>query len=197
MSINHNHNYDSNQLARKIKQLGKEMGFTQVGITDTQLAQEVNNLKTWVASNYHGGMKYFVKHLDLYAHPEKLFPQTQRVICCRISYPRPHPRSNSIAAFAKSQDYSLYISQLLKEYAGKISTILKIAHQSKVFSGNAPVLEKALAVKAGLGWYGKNSILLSQNAGSYFFLGEIFTDLASLPIDQPVINRCGGCFQCG
>ncbi|MDR1057141.1 MAG: tRNA epoxyqueuosine(34) reductase QueG [Coxiellaceae bacterium] len=117
------------------------------------------------------------------------------MICCSISYPKSPSHNHPIAAFAKTQDYSSHIRQQLKKYADKISQKTKILHKTKIFAGNAPVLETALAAKAGLGWYGKNSILLHHNFGSYFSLGEIFIDLP-LPIDQPIPNRCGNCFRC-
>lgn len=178
-------------LTLTIKQLGKELGFNQVGITDIDLTTEFDHFKTWLQADYQGEMSYFVKHRDLYEHPEKLLPSTTRIICCGIEYPK---NPGSIASFAKIQDYSSYLRELLKEYVKKIVLLIPEA-KTRIFAGNAPILEKALAAKAGLGWYGKNSLLLNENSGSYFFLGEILIDIP-LEVDKPVLNRCGSCFKC-
>ena len=187
------HNFT--QLALEIKKLGKELGFDQVGITDIDLSKETINFKKWLQLGFHGDMRYLERNLNSREHPEKLLPDTVRVICCSINYPKSPSPSHPLAAFAQFQDYSTYISQLLEKYAAKISALTNFPPKMRVFSGNAPVLEKALAAKAGIGWYGKNTILNNQNSGSYFFLGEIFTDLA-LPIDKPILNHCGSCTKC-
>ncbi|HBC71343.1 MAG TPA: tRNA epoxyqueuosine(34) reductase QueG [Coxiellaceae bacterium] len=194
--MNSNYKYDFKQLALEIKQLGKELGFDQIGITNTDITQEVVHLKTWVKSGRHGNMSYFEKHSEIYECPQKLLPTTTRVICCRINYPLSQSSSHPIASFAQIQDYSSHIRQLLKIYVAKILEKIRLPQETRVFSGNAPILEKALAAKAGLGWYGKNSILINQDSGSYFFLGEIFTNMP-LPLDKPVEDRCGSCFKCG
>ena len=193
--MNSNYTNVLNQLAVEIKQIGKELGFDQVGITDTNLVQENTHLKAWVESGYHGDMKYFEKYADIYEHPQKLLADTTRIICCRISYHQSQSPHHPIASFAQTQDYSFLISQLLKEYVDKITHKTKMLQKTRVFAGNAPILEKPLAVKAGLGWYGKNSLLLSEDSGSFFFLGEIFTNIP-FPIDKPVSNRCGNCVKC-
>lgn len=184
------------QLALEIKQIGKELGFNHIGITDVNFTQEIPHFKTWLKSGYHGTMRYFEKHADIYEHPQKLFsPKEARVICCSISYPKAKSITHPIASFAKTQDYSSHIRQILKHYVNRISKKTNVSPKTRIFAGNAPILEKALAAKAGLGWYGKNSILLNHNFGSYFFLGEILIDLP-LPIDRPLKNRCGNCFKC-
>lgn len=185
---------DFNQIALEIKQIGKNLGFDHIGITDPYFHQETVHLKNWLHLGYHGDMQYFAKHLSCYENPQKLLSNTSRIICCKINYPPPLDTTHPIASFAQTQDYSSHISNMLKEYAAKILKLVKSDRQTKVFSGNAPILEKALAAKAGLGWYGKNSILLNEQ-GSYFFLGEILLDLP-LPLDQPIANRCGNCFKC-
>jgi len=193
--MNSNYKHDFNQLALKIKQIGKELGFDQIGITDTNITQEVVHLKTWVKSGYHGNMGYFEKHSEVYESLQKLLPSTTRVICCRINYPSSQSPDHPIASFAQIQDYSSHIRRLLKTYVVKILEKTKLPQETRVFAGNAPILEKALAAKAGLGWYGKNSILINQDSGSYFFLGEIFTNMP-LPVDKPIDDRCGNCFKC-
>ncbi|MBU0744306.1 MAG: tRNA epoxyqueuosine(34) reductase QueG [Gammaproteobacteria bacterium] len=193
--MNSNNNYDFNQLALEIKQFGKEIGFNHIGITDTSFTEEPAHLRSWLASEYNGNMGYFERHKDIYEHPQKLMADTARVICCSISYPKSKSSANPIASFAQTQDYSSHICQLLKKYTEKISSITSVLQKFRVFAGNAPILEKALAAKAGLGWYGKNSILLNSDFGSYFFLGEIFTDIP-LPIDKPYTDLCGNCCKC-
>lgn len=182
------------QLALEIKQLGKELGFNQVAITDINLTTEFDHLKTWLQTDFQGDMNYFTKYLDVYEHPEKLLLDTTRIICCSINYPQLGSSSQPIASFATIQDYSHYLRELLKKYVNQILILLPEA-KTRVFAGNAPILEKALAAKAGIGWYGKNSLLLNQNFGSLFFLGEILINIP-LPIDKPVLGRCGNCFKC-
>jgi len=189
-------NQDNTELAFKIKELGKEFGFDRVGIADIELIKETDHFKNWVKANFHGGMKFFERHYEVYKSPKKLLPSLTRVICCRMEYPRAKNQTDPIASFAQVQDYSLHIRAILKKYAAAISELINVEQNTRVFAGNAPLLEKALAAKAGIGWYGKNSILIDEKKGSYFFLGEILTDL-SLPIDGPVKNRCGTCFKCG
>lgn len=184
-----------NQLALEIKQLGKDLGFDQIGITDTNLSEENIHLKKWVEKGLNGEMKYFKKNADIYEHPEKLLTNTIRVICCSMSYPKSPVIVHPLASFAQLEDYSTLVSQLLKELVEKINHKLKIPQNARVFAGNAPILEKALAYKAGLGWYGKHTILINENCGSFFCLGEILTDIP-LPIDQPITNRCGDCTKC-
>lgn len=188
---------DLAQLAQKIKHLGRELGFDQIGITDTNLEQEFCHFQTWLQAANHGDMKYFEKYSDLYAHPQALLPDTTRIICCAIRYPQPNQSSSHIAAFATIQDYSRHIRELLKTLVEKISHSINTEHllKTRIFAGNAPILEKALAAKAGIGWYGKNSLILNRNLGSYFFLGEILINMP-LPIDTPITASCGNCSKC-
>ena len=186
-------NYDFNRVALEIKQLGQTMGFAQIGIADVTLKQEATYLKKWLRADLHGKMTYLEKHYNLREQPQTLVANTKRIICCRLDYPK-SPINHPVAAFAQIQDYTTHSSQLLKKYAAEITA--QIIHTKfRVFSGNAPILEKALAAKAGIGWYGKNTMLINNVAGSYFFLGEIFTSLP-LPTDKPLANHCGNCSQC-
>ena len=193
--MNSNYNCDFTQLALEIKQLGKELGFDQIGIADVDLSQETTHFKKWLHLGFHGDMNYLERNLNLREHPEQLSQGTIRVICCSINYPKSLSPSHPLAAFAQIQDYTTRICQLLEKYAKTISARIALPQKMRVFSGNAPILEKALAAKAGIGWYGKNSILINQTSGSHFFLGEIFTNLP-LPIDKPLVNRCGSCTKC-
>lgn len=183
------------QLAIKIKQIGLELGFNKIGITDTKLDQEIHHFKNWVKANNHGEMDYFDRHFEAYQNIENLMPNTKTIICCAVRYPASKNRSQHIAAFAQLTDYSKQLRKLLKKFSTKISEECTSLGKTRVFAGNAPILEKALATKAGIGWYGKNSILVDKNLGSYFFLGEILTTLP-LPIDLPIKNCCKDCFKC-
>ncbi len=194
-AMNKNHHHDFNQLALAIKQLGKELGFDHIGITDTNLLQENIHLKEWLAARHYGEMKYFEKNGDIYEYPQKLLPSAIRVICCGLNYPKSSSPDHPLASFAMLEDYSALVIKLLKEYVDKINHKLKIPQNARVFAGNGPILEKSLACKAGLGWYGKHNILINETSGSFFCLGEILTDLP-LPVDQPIANRCGNCSKC-
>ncbi len=193
--MNINQHYNLNQAACEIKKLGKTLGFSQIGITDTNLLQENIHLKKWLALEFNGDMNYFKKNIDIYADPKKLLPSATRIICCGLSYPRSSSPHDPLAAYASLEDYSAVVTQLLKEFINQINLKLKIPQNTRIFAGDGPILEKALAYKAGLGWYGKHTILVNNNLGSFFFLGEILTDLP-LPIDQPTANRCGNCIKC-
>lgn len=193
--MNSNSNNTFTQLALEIKQLGKELGFDQIGITDVNFDQETTYFKKWLQLGFHGSMRYLERNLNLREHPEQLLPETIRIICCSINYPQSTLSSHPLAAFALLPDYSTFVCHLLEEYVAKISSLVDSPQKMRVFSGNAPILEKALAAKAGIGWYGKHSILINRSAGSHFFLGEIFTNLP-LPIDKPLANCCGSCTKC-
>ena len=186
--------YNFNQLALKIKQLGQELGFDQVGIANLDLSQETSYLKKWLQTGFQGKMHYLEKNINLREHPELLLPDTVRIICCSINYPKTFP-SHPLAAFAQLPNYTTNITDLLKKYAEKISAEIDLPQKTRVFSGHAPISEKSLATKAGIGWCGKNSLLVNNTSGSYFFLGEILINLP-LPIDQPTTNRCGNCSKC-
>ncbi len=193
--MNTNYHHNLNQLAIEIKQLGKELGFDQVGITDINLSQENIHLKKWLEAGYNGEMKHFEKNSDIYEHPQKLLADVTRVICCGMSYPKSPSSDHPLSSFAQLEDYSALVIKLLEEYVDKINRKLQIPQNARVFAGNGPILEKALACKAGLGWYGKHSILINENSGSFFCLGEILTNIP-LPIDQPIANKCTNCSKC-
>jgi Uncharacterized Fe-S protein len=183
------------QLAVKIKQLGKELGFTQIGITDINLLPENIQLKKWLAAGFNGEMKSFAKNAAIYEKPEILLPGAIRVICCGLRYPKATAESHPLASYAQLEDYSVITTRLLAKLVEQINDQLDLPLKARFFAGNAPLLEKGLAYKAGVGWYGKHTILINESAGSFFCLGEILTDLP-LPIDQPLPNRCGDCTKC-
>ena len=196
-------NIDYSQLAIQIKRDGQDLGFQQVGITDINLEHYEAHFLTWLAEHFQGAMHYMQEHGTKRYRPDELIPGTIRVISARMDYLPPdtamtkvlqNPRQGYISRYALGRDYHKLIRKRLALLAKRISA--EIGEQDyRVFADSAPVLEKPLAEKAGLGWIGKHTNLLNRHAGSWFFLGEIFTDLP-LPVDLPVKNHCGTCSAC-
>lgn len=194
---------DFTLLAARIKQWGQELGFTGVGIADTELSQADEYLQSWLARGFHGDMDYMRKHGSKRTHPEELIPGTLRVISVRMDYlpdePNPkhqleHPAKAFISRYALGRDYHKVLRRRLQKLAQKIESAVG-PFGYRAFVDSAPVMEKALAEKAGLGWIGKHSNLIAREAGSWFFLGELYTDLP-LPVDQPIRDHCGDCTAC-
>lgn len=198
----HTHTYDPQQLSEQIKVWGKALGFQQLGITDTELAPYTKRLKAWLAKNYHGEMSYMARNIEKRCDPKKLLPGTKSVIAVRIDYLPPQPNfrflKNPIKAFisryALGRDYHKLIRKRLQKLADKIQTEVG-EFNYRCFTDSAPVFEKPLAEKAGLGWIGKHTNLINKDAGSWFFLGILYTDL-TLALDKPVEAHCGTCTAC-
>lgn len=190
-----------NELAANIKQWGLELGFQQIGITDADLTQYEPRFLAWLEKKFHGDMHYMEAHGSKRYRPDELIPGTIRIISARMDYLPPdteipkvlqNPSLAYISRYALGRDYHKLMRKRLRALATRISSLTP---GYRVFSDSAPVLEKPLAEKAGLGWIGKHTNLINRQAGSWFFLGEIFTDLP-LPIDTPVKNHCGTCKAC-
>ena len=191
-------------IAQQIKQLGREFGFEGCAIAHARLDQEHQHYQRWIAQNFHGEMSYMERNIDKRLAPDKLVEDTLTVICLRMDYlTQPseqcialldHPDKAYISRYALGRDYHKLIRKRLQQMATRLGEIIG-AFGYRVFTDSAPVLEKALAVKAGLGWRGKHSNLLNREQGSWFFLGEIFTDLP-LPVDAPLTEHCGECSAC-
>ncbi len=198
-----NRKIDLIELAENIKTWGRELGFQQVGITDTDLNQAEKRLHEWLDRKWHGEMDYMAKHGTKRSRPAELVPGTLRVISLRMDYLPPDPRimetlSHSskayVSRYALGRDYHKVIRKRLQQLAKKIENA--IGHFGyRGFVDSAPVMEKPLAEKAGLGWMGKNTLILNREAGSWFFLASLFTDLP-LPIDSPTSPHCGSCRAC-
>ncbi|MBL3599896.1 MAG: tRNA epoxyqueuosine(34) reductase QueG [gamma proteobacterium endosymbiont of Lamellibrachia anaximandri] len=192
------------QLAANIKIWGAELGFQQVGITDTELSLAEARLNDWLQKGFHGEMSYMGRHGSKRSRPTELEPGTLRIISVRLDYlPEPMQKSREIlksptqafiSRYALGRDYHKLMRKRLQQLAQKISREIG-DFGYRVYVDSAPVLEKPLAEKAGLGWIGKHSNLINRKAGSWFFLGEIYTDLP-LPADQPASNHCGSCHAC-
>ncbi|WP_440054029.1 tRNA epoxyqueuosine(34) reductase QueG [Pseudoalteromonas sp. T1lg65] len=197
-------NINYSELADKIKQWGQELGFAEVGITDIDLSAHEAQFERWLAAGFHGDMHYMAAHGLKRTRPAELVPGTQRVISVKMNYLPPdasfakalaNKSTAYISRYALGRDYHKVMRNKLKQLGQKIE--LEVATLGyRPFVDSAPVLERQLAEKAGLGWRGKNSLLIHREAGSWFFLGELFVDLP-LPIDEPEQqNHCGNCNAC-
>jgi epoxyqueuosine reductase len=196
--------YDPQQLAADIKAWGKALGFQHIGITDTDLSTAEPRYREWLEQGFHGAMDYMAKHGSKRTRPGELVPGTVRVISVRMDYRPPEARDSwevmenadqaFISRYALGRDYHKVLRTRLQQLCDHIaSEIGEFGYRA--FTDSAPVLEVQLAEKAGLGWRGKHTLLLSREAGSWFFLGEIYTDLP-LPVDTPGKNHCGTCQAC-
>ena len=194
---------DFHELAELIKHWGRELGFQQVGIADTDIAEHSAHLQEWLAQQYHGTMSYMERHARLRAQPAQLVEGTLRVISVRMDYlpadtqmvaVLQNPQQAYVSRYALGRDYHKLIRRRLQQLADRIR-----AHTGdfgyRPFVDSAPVLERAFAEKAGLGWIGKNTMLINKRAGSWFFLGELLTDLP-LPVDAKADFHCGSCTAC-
>ncbi len=192
------------ELASRIKAWGRELGFQKLGITDTDLADHEAHLERWLAEGHHGEMEWMARHGTRRSRPAELVPGTVRVITARMDYLPAgedeifglleQPETGFVSRYALGRDYHKVLRRRLQSLATRIEQDVG-AFGYRVFVDSAPVLEKALAEKAGLGWIGKHSNVLDRGAGSWFFLGEIYTDLP-LPLDEPATNHCGECRRC-
>ncbi|WP_033792358.1 tRNA epoxyqueuosine(34) reductase QueG [Pantoea septica] len=194
---------DLHQLAQQIKQWGKDLGFQQVGITDTDLSVEEPRLQAWLDKQYHGEMEWMTRHGMMRARPHELLPGTLRVISVRMNYlpakaafasTLKNPQLGYVSRYALGRDYHKVLRNRLKKLGEMIQE--KCGELNfRPFVDSAPLLERPLAAKAGLGWTGKHSLILNREAGSWFFLGELLIDLP-LPIDAPQEEQCGRCVAC-
>jgi epoxyqueuosine reductase len=186
-----------------LTKLAVAQGFAAVGVTGIELPQDEALLMQWLERGFHGEMGYMSRHGTLRTRPAELAPGTLRVISVRMDYwpedaaaPQPvldDPTLGYISRYALGRDYHRVIRPALARLAETIAA--RIPHHYRVFVDSGPVLEKALARNAGLGWIGKHTNLIASDAGSYFFLGEILTDLP-LPVDEPASAHCGTCSAC-
>lgn len=194
---------DCKQLAAQIKKWGIELGFAEIKICDPKVAYADQHLQNYLDKNYHGSMTYLERNRDLRAHPEKLVPGTTRIIMARMDYLPENPDMQTalndknrayVSRYAVGKDYHKLIRKRLAKLAKMIAAEIG-EFNSRPFADSAPVFEKDLAAKAGLGWMGKNTLILNRQAGSWFFLGSLYTDLP-LPVDPAVTAHCGSCNSC-
>lgn len=195
---------DLTALAADIKRWGQQLGFQQIGISDIRLDEAEQHLQAWLAAGHQGEMHYMQRHGTRRSRPAELVPGTLRVISARMNYlPQPHAAMDDtlgddatayVSRYSLGRDYHMIMRRRLHQLAEKIEASAG-RFGYRAFSDSAPVLEKALAQKAGLGWIGKHTNLINKSAGSWFFLGELYTDLP-LPIDAPARDHCGDCQAC-
>ncbi len=191
-------------LAADIRAWGRELGFAEIGIADTELSTEEAHLLAWLAAGRHGEMDYMARHGTRRSRPAGLVPGTVRVISARLDYlPSDAAGSDAVlgdsskafvSRYALGRDYHTVMRQRLQRLASRIAAAVG-EFRYRVFTDSAPVLEVALAANAGLGWRGKHTLLLTREAGSFFFLGEIYTDLP-LPLSAATSSHCGTCSAC-
>ncbi|HET8697409.1 MAG TPA: tRNA epoxyqueuosine(34) reductase QueG [Gammaproteobacteria bacterium] len=195
---------DLRRLAADVKRIGAELGFRKVGIAGVNLEADERRLSEWLAAGRHGAMTYMERHGTKRSRPAALVPGTARVISARMDYwpaggrdakaVLADKRLGYVARYALGRDYHKVLRARLAKLADAVAERAG-PHGHRVFVDSAPVLEKALARNAGLGWIGKHTNLLDRDAGSWFLLGEVFTDLP-LPVDAPVTEHCGSCRAC-
>ncbi|HST27303.1 MAG TPA: tRNA epoxyqueuosine(34) reductase QueG [Rudaea sp.] len=191
-------------LADNIKRWGLELGFQQIGIAATELGDDETHLLNWLAQGRHGEMDYMARHGARRSRPAELHAGTVRVISARLDYDPPDardgweviedPELGFVSRYALGRDYHKLMRARLQKLADRIANEIG-PFGYRAFSDSAPVLEKALARNAGLGWIGKHTNLINRRAGSWFFLGELYTDLP-LPADKAESDHCGTCVRC-
>lgn len=190
-------------LTERIREWSTELGFQQLGITGVDLGEHPEYLQRWLDAGYHGEMAYMSNHGSRRSHPDQLVPGTVRVLSLRMDYlsdgrdPQPvleDPTLAYISRYTLGRDYHKLIRKRLARLAKRIEE--EAGGSYRAFVDSAPVLERAIAEQAGLGWIAKNTMLINSQAGSWFFLGEIYTDLP-LPVDEPKVDKhCGSCRAC-
>jgi epoxyqueuosine reductase len=195
----------SRDIAARIVALGRDMGFSDVGIADIDLSSEANGFKAWIDAGQHGEMEYMARHGEKRWQPDELEPGTHSVICVVLDYwPQNANDGDAVLAdankgyvsrYAVGRDYHKVLRNRLQSFAQAIDE--RIAkHSFRVFTDSAPVLEIPLAVKSGLGWRGKHTLLLNRERGSLFFLGEIYTSLKLAANEEKQTDHCGSCSAC-
>ncbi len=187
-----------------LQALGQRHGFSRIGVADIDLQSEARGYQAWLADGHHGTMQYMAAHGDKRWRPELLVPGTRSVISALLDYwPNKaadawqtlrHPQVGYVSRYALGRDYHKVLRQRLERFAQAIHDELA-AHTWRVFTDSAPVLEIPLAVRAGLGWRGKHTLLLNREQGSLFFVGEIYTSLELAPA-SPQSSHCGSCQAC-
>ncbi|HEY0635762.1 MAG TPA: tRNA epoxyqueuosine(34) reductase QueG [Gammaproteobacteria bacterium] len=194
---------DLTSFPEQLRAWAQELGFQQLGIANIDLSAAEQSLQRWLAQGYHGEMAYMQRHGSKRSRPAELVEGTLSIIAVRMNYlPEAMtsattvlatPELGYISRYALGRDYHKLLRKRLQQLAERISAAIG-PFGFRVFVDSAPVLEKAIGAKAGIGWQGKHSNLLTRQ-GSWFFLGEIYTDLP-LPVEQPIEPHCGSCTAC-
>ena len=196
-------------LLAQLREWAAALGFSQIGVADVNLHEAEQGLLTWLDNGFHGAMGYMAAHGLKRARPAELVPGTVRVITARMNYLPRHgpddwqavewarlaePTQAAVSVYARGRDYHKVLRARLQQLAERLADAIgPFGH--RVFTDSAPVLEAELATRSGLGWRGKHTLVLDRAAGSMFFLGEIYVDLA-LPLTEPASAHCGSCSAC-
>lgn len=193
------------KLASEIKLFAKQLGFHALGITDPDLSFYEKKYEQWLDQGYHGEMAYLSKHGKKRTRPVQLTPEVKSLISVRLDYFPKHsanpgkilnqPNLAYISRYALGRDYHKLMRKKLQRLAERIQARLDTTLHYRAFVDSAPVIEKPIAEKAGLGWIAKHTNLVNEKGGSWFFLGELYTSL-ELPADEPAMNHCGQCTRC-
>lgn len=195
---------DLHALAARVRALSRQLGFQRCGITGVELGQDQEHLRSWLAEGLYGSMDWMARHADMRSRPAELIPGTLRVISVGLDYGRndsdaawatlANGERAYVARYALGRDYHKLMRKRLQTLARRLQEqVGPMGH--RVFVDSAPVLERALARNAGLGWIGKHTCLIDRHGGSWFFLGEIYVDIP-LPVDTPASAHCGSCVRC-
>lgn len=200
---------DDHQLVSSIREWARELGFSQIGVAGVDLSSAEPGLAAWLAAGFHGEMDYMARHGMKRARPAELLPGTVSVITARMDYLPAHTEADwaarelsridqsgqaVVSVYARGRDYHRVLRSRLSSLSARIAgQVQGLGHRA--FTDSAPVLEVELAARSGLGWRGKHTLLLNRDAGSMFFLGEIFVDMA-LPATEPIATHCGTCSAC-
>ena len=195
---------DYSALKTQMADWARALGFQQIGVADTDLGEHEARLQQWLDEGRHGEMGYMQRHGSKRSRPQELLPGTLRVVSVRLDYDPEEalpteqamadPNMAVVSRYALGRDYHKLMRKRLQTLAEQLrAAVGQMGY--RVFVDSAPVMEKPLAEKAGLGWIGKHTNLINRRAGSWFFLGEIFTDLP-LPVDAPASEHCGSCRRC-
>jgi epoxyqueuosine reductase len=203
------HHFDGQALVQQLREWARELGFSQIGVADVDLASAEPGLLAWLQAGFHGGMGYMQAHGLKRARPAELVPGTVCVITARMDYlPRgaaadwqmretqrlQQPDAAVISVYARGRDYHKVLRQRLQQLAVRLAAeVGPLGHRA--FTDSAPVLEVELATRSGTGWRGKHTLALRRDAGSMYFLGELFVDLP-LPPTEPISGHCGHCEAC-
>jgi epoxyqueuosine reductase len=190
---------DHDDLKLELKTEADRLGFSLFGVTTSEPPEHLSYYQSWVKRGYHGGMDYLIRKdtLQKRADPRLLLPGCRSIICLGFPYPLANAVEDFyIASFARMEDYHTLLPRLLSPLLGLLAQHSTTVDRTRIFTDSAPILERELAARAGLGWIGKNSCLISPSAGSVFLLAEIFTTLELKPDPPFTSDRCGNCDRC-